>query len=67
VTNVLLPGPFHRDRRGDVNVLGGSRDRTIDQAIRGLEAHLFAAGGRDESLKLGDRAWCEPDLLVLHI
>ena len=59
MTNVLLPGPFHRDRRGDVNALGGSPDRTIDQAIRGLEAHLFGAGGRDESLKLGDRVWRE--------
>ena len=59
MTNVLLPAPFDRDGRRDVNALGGSPDRTIDQTIRGLEAHLFGAGARDESLKLGDRAWRE--------
>ncbi len=56
---VLLPGPFYRDRRGDVNALGGSPDRPIDQTIRGLEAHSLRVSAGDERLKLGDRDWRE--------
>ena len=53
----LLPGPLDHDGRRDLNALGGSPDRPIDQRIRSLEAHLFGVGAGDESFKFADGTW----------
>ena len=36
----------------DLNALGGSPDRPVDQRIRSLETHLFGVSAGDERFKL---------------
>ena len=43
----------------DIDSFFGFSDRSIDQRIRSLKAHLLRVSAGDESFKLGDRTWCQ--------